>query len=822
MTPPNTTGNPPVGLLARLKGLPDSEHEMSFNRLAFCLLMAAYLALAHAPHARLDVLVMAAYAAVAVAIFGHILTHPRRSVVRRLLAMTGDLGIVSWQLHAGGEATSVFFPLYLWVIFGNGFRFGISYLLAAMTIGIAGFASVVATTPFWRGHTHLSAGLLLGLFVLPLYAGRLIRKLSAATRQAEQASQAKSLFLASVSHELRTPLNAVIGMGDLLQQTQLDAEQKEMARIGHDAARALLTLIDGILDFSRIEAGQMPHQETSFELPTLLAETRSILLTQAQAKRLRLRLHVAAGTPVALRGDRRHLQEILLNLAGNAVKFTERGEVVIAVQGTSSEDGRLQLRVEVSDTGIGIASDAIGRIFEPFTQADATIINRFGGTGLGLAICRRLVGLLDGQIGVQSTPGAGSTFWVVLPMQVEAVPAAAPMEGTVILLCTDPPRRTAMEAGLLACGLQPLPAPTLASVMARLHERPLPCALVLDEVDLPPPPEQVLGALGDVPTLLVARTSPPRLVPVGPLRGFSTVLPPLPDPSVLAMALRAAVNPQRATAPLAEPSVATRRRRVLVADDNRINQRVVAMILERAGHEWVAVTNGEEALDALEQPGIDLVLMDLNMPVMDGLEATRLYRVMALGQPHVPVVGLTADARSDVADRCREAGMDACLTKPVEPARLRALVEELVPESALPALPSNVGDITAHPRFRPAGPAVDQRVLDELETLGGQAFVTHLIEDFLLDAAALIAQLKRAVVAGDLPDFRAQAHALRSGAANVGARSLYELCDDWRISRPQDLMEQGPLHIRRLAQALARLREALPEANASRQTHPPR
>ncbi|MGG5810032.1 sensor histidine kinase, partial [Falsiroseomonas sp. CW058] len=436
---------------------------MSLNRLAFALLVGGALALAPPENPAAAAVVLALWCTVALCIFLHIVARPGPSLPRRALALLADTGFLSLHLHLGGEAHALFFPIYLWVVFGNGFRFGLPWLRLGMVLSLAGFGAVVLSTPYWLEQPHLSLGLLAGLVVLPAYAGVLIGKLSDARAAAEAASQAKSLFLAGVSHELRTPLNAIIGMGALLRGTRLDAEQRDMARTVDSAARALLDLINDILDLSRIEAGRMPVAPEACDLAELLEEVRGMVDVQARARGLRFGLHVAAGTPARFRTDRRHLREILVNLAGNAVKFTESGGISLGVAAIGGGAGRVRLRFEVSDTGIGIRPEAQARIFDSFTQAGPEIAGRYGGTGLGLAICRRLALLLGGELGVDSHPGAGSTFH--LELEVEPLPASPALPGldgaTVVLLAGDA-AAAAWTAALARTGARPRRAASLA------------------------------------------------------------------------------------------------------------------------------------------------------------------------------------------------------------------------------------------------------------------------------------------------------------------------------------------------------------------------
>jgi two-component system sensor histidine kinase RpfC len=730
--------------------------------------------------------------------------------VRRIVAMLCDIGFLSAELHTGGEVASLLFPIYYWVVLGNGFRFGVPWLFGAMLVAICGFLVVVPTTPFWRQQPHLSAGVLIGLLVIPLYSSRLVRKLSEAKRQAEAANQAKTMFLASISHELRTPLNAIMGMGALLRGTRLDAMQRDMAETVDSAARSLLAMIEDVLQFSRLEAGgTLRIQAADFGLVELLEEVRRIAGVEARRKGLRLSLHITPRSPMRLHGDRRQLRDILLNLAGNAVKFTERGGIVLAADASPSGPGRVSLRCEVSDTGIGIAPEAVSRIFDRFTQADESIINRFGGTGLGLAICRQLVERMGGWIGVESTPGVGSTFWVVieLPQAAGAEDAPAlPEGGRAVLVGIAEPLATR----LAAMGLEVGRAPDIAAALERDAPRPLLLMGGAATAETAAEVERALQAAGTgEATPILLAPSPPEALPPPPLRrAFACILPEDGgDDAVLRRALRlaAGVPATAETGPAEQPAApAMRPLRILVADDNQVNRKVVTRILEQAGHVAETVTDGEQALDALAERRFDLALLDVNMPVMDGIEAARLHRFAAHDRPRLPILALTADATPETARRCRGAGMDACITKPVDPVTLLAAIGHAVGQAAPP--PS----APAPPRAAPSTSALDEEVLRGLEALGDAAFLDQLLADFLQDAEEGLRQLGGFVAGRNLRQARAEAHALASSAANIGAPGLHRAgIALQRLRDVKALEENGPMLLDELRDELKRVQQAV-------------
>ena len=800
-----------------------SEGEMALNRVVFCFVVGAYMILVM-PRETVAVVPTLLYVLLSVLFFVHIRRAPAANSVRRAAALLTDIGFLSITLYAGGEDASILYPIYLWATLGNGFRFGVAWLYAAMTLSAACFLAVILLTPFWREQTHLATGLLLGVVAVPLYAATLIRKLSSARREAEAANAAKSIFLAGVSHELRTPLNAIIGMGTMLRTTTLDHEQRDMVRTVDGAARSLLAQIEGILDFASIEAGAAPVNVEAVELEQLLGEVDRLLTSQAAEKGIELSLHITPRVPLRIQADPRHLTGILLNLGANALKFTEYGAVVIAVDATPLAAGGHRLRFEVSDTGIGIPLEAQARIFESFAQADADTLHRYGGTGLGLAICRRLVLAMGGAIGVDSTPGEGSTFWFEFDTAESLAAQTDPGPVTLLLMTMRGNDSTSLAERLRAAGHHILPCDSADSVVAELRRLPAQERRALLVVGAGPPAG--FRPPPSLPVILATHEAPAGLPPlllrrICRVRISAEAL----DPE-LRHALSAVLGSAQApNAPQPIPLSAAPRR-VLVVDDNQMNRRVLGAILERAGHRVLLAKTGEEALDTLDAAGVDCVLMDLNMPGMSGMEAVKLHRMAGLGRRPVPIVALTADATSDAPQRCLEAGFDAFLLKPVEPRLLLEVVDRLSARSDyLSERPTGAAEnvkiaaISQHPRYRPGvgGPPLDPTVTERLIALGGKDFLAELVEDFLTDGLAQLDAMKSAAMANDILAFRVAAHGLRSIAANLGARSVEDACHHAESLTPNEFATTPATLalVARVRSEIERVSHSLPEHKSS-------
>ena len=770
-------------------------------------------------------------------LFIDLISRPGPSPYRRVAAMLSDVGFVSTFLHIGGALAAPWFSIYLWVVFGFGFRFGQRALVTTALMSLAGFGAVWASTPYWQEQPMVAGGVVLALVLLPTYAASQLRSLTLAKAQAEEANAAKGRFLAIMSHELRTPLNSMIGMGSLIGRTGLDAEQRDMLATMQLSARTLLGLINDILDFSKIEAGKLQPEIESFALHEVLGGTVAMLRLQAEAKGLSIALRIDPRLPLAYRGLPLQLRQILINLIANAIKFTPQGRIEVSARLLARDGDAIRLRLAVRDEGIGVTPEARDKIFDVFTQADSTVTRRYGGTGLGLAIAKQLTQLMGGTIALESEAGKGSTFIVEVPLHYDATAAARPPDlagREMIILTADADLATSLQARLGAWHGEARWLGEGEAVLRRLDESSPGRTIVLIDGRFDPLAglslAHRLAGVAPRPPLtlfLAAAAGADSIAGLGASQLAAIIEAPLSD-AALASALLAALagDVPPAEAPPARDAVASapagmplpvpaRKLKILIAEDNSSNRKILRRILEMAGHQTAVVNDGEAALAALDRERFDLALMDINMPEMSGYEVTKLYRMEHLGEGRLPIIALTADATSETERQCREAGMDAVLTKPVEPTHLLAAIDEtyarVASPGAAPIVSPVVTPISAHPRyFADTGAVVDEATIEALRLLGGGSdFLSDVIETFCTDGRRLLEHLRHAIAEGDLRAFKELSHSLRSGAANVGAARLCQTLTSLRDITGKELRQNGAGYIEKLQTEFAKLETTL-------------
>jgi two-component system sensor histidine kinase RpfC len=802
-------------LRARLQGRPDTEHEQILVRVGIGVAIVSGLMIAAigdpAPPKALSLLAIAAsYLIGGVLLLVHLLADPASRPARRYVGMTIDMVALTFVLLVGQGTAALFYPFYLWITLGMGFRYGRSYLLVSALSSLASFALVVALTEYWRTQPALAAGLWVALLVLPAYALSLLTKLTDALARAEQANRAKSRFLATMSHELRTPLHAIIGMADLLRASPLRAEQQDMIRTVRSAGQTLLEMIGDLLDVAKIESGTMSVQPAPFDLHVLLATVRALLLHQARDKGLELRLTFDPAMPYRLYGAARSLQQILVNLITNAIKFTDAGSVTIAVLAETVEPEKVMLRIDVQDTGIGIPLRAQELIFERFAQVDESATRRYGGTGLGLAIARQLANLMGGLLLVDSTPGVGSCFTFRAPFG-RTDDAERRLAGAVVVV-GEPAHTVGYVERVAAWGAAASSASRPEHVKALIARGGRPPALLFIDSRQWPLDLAALRAC-----IEAADAEPASVVLVSARQpsdqaSYLAILPAAADDAHLFAALHAALAQPDVPVALGSPerAPARPRLRVLVAEDIRINQQVIERMLSTAGHRVTLAGDGEQALQALEVGEFDIVLMDVNMPVINGVDALKLHRFATGGRDSPPFVALTADATDETRRQCEEAGFAAYLTKPLDMEQLLGVIDRLAGARAAACAPATPAAAPVAPPDPQTRPTLDLAHLDRLHQLDdSDDFLGGLIRDFITDAEQLVEELEAAALDVDAAAFRDRAHALRSSAAHLGATALFELCLKWRGVGPDRLAAEGAQYAMQLRSEFERLRDAL-------------
>jgi two-component system sensor histidine kinase RpfC len=840
MTDLESLGRHFSALRERLHSRADSEHEQAIIRILIAAIVWVYLWFTYAPaapnghHQYLILWFLGLDVVFCAALFGHILRYPAVNRLRRVVGMINDAGMSTLVMFLTGEAGAAMIGVYLFITFGNGFRYGRAYLFACQALCLIGYACVLLLHDHWQSHQTVGWSLMIALVVLPVYVSTLLKRIEQARARAEEANKAKSTFLANMSHEMRTPLNGIVGAIELFRTTPLDARQTELTRLLQHSVSMLRALVDDVLDIEKIEAGRLTIEIADFDLHGALNGLIKLLRPHARNKGLTLTALVDPAIDYRLCGDSHHLTQILLNLVSNAIKFTEKGFVEVSVRLKSESSTGLVLHFDVRDSGIGISPEAQARIFDRFVQADDSTTRKFGGTGLGTTIAKQLVELMGGKIGVTSTIGRGSTFWFDLPLlrssttESDATDVAQPATAVVVASMPDQSQLRPMVTSVCSDYRMVDPEEDVPRYIEQLRAEGREISAVFYAGELPKA-QTVFNELSrnarNASTALIYVTSAgnysPAIDALREIDGVNLVERGAPAHH-LRNAIHAATSKGGSIGQVIDLKTVLEEQRqklrILVAEDNTTNQQIIRELLEKAGHDVMLAGDGELALDLYESSQPELAILDFNMPERNGLEVTKAIRAMESTGTRMPIMILSASVTPEARERAKRSGADEFLGKPYDAAILLQTVDRMARRSR------SVGRTAERERTTDvhgevlsisskSAPLLDLRRLQEVQRIAGNSdFMTRLINGFDDDISRLLLNALVLTERGELASVGDVIHAMKGAAVGIGAARFATYC-----SEIEQLAAAG--HSDGVRSTLAKLRGCFEETSAQLRQH---
>ena len=630
-------------------------------------------------------LLVFSYPLIAIALLVHTKINSSLNLKRQLFSLFIDLSGTSLSVYLTNEVGGVFIGVYLWLVIGYGYRYGRAMLIVAYVGSLIGFVLTSLLSPHWQENIVTFYGLLFTLITIPVYSYVLLGRLKAATTKAETANKAKSQFLSHISHEIRTPLNGIVGACSLLANTPVDKDQKMLFDVIHSSSELMVQLVNEVLDISEIESGKIASKIDRFNLQDLIASCVSLFNNQAKAKNIALEVVISKDTPLLLQGQLLHIKQVLINLIGNAVKFTHHGSIKIGAKVTRQTQSQASILFEIIDTGIGINENEVNSIFESFTQANSAIKHQYGGSGLGTTISKNLIAFMGGNLQVESQLGIGSRFWFEIALDTFTE-----------LRVEDSAMRSHVNAQI-------------------------------SEFEL---------------------------------LNFSDFKKPV--------------------------KKSAKSYRILVADDNDVNNMIITQILLQENHQVDVVKNGELALDKLRDNTYDLMILDGSMPIMGGLEVIQIYQALNIGQVQIPIIIMSADASKHATESFDGSGIFAYLTKPIQINSFIKTINAAVSQGNYET--AQVIDYKeAKLDNQISALLLDVDRLNSLKHLDTSSrFIDNLILDFMRDTDDRMVALNAYVKAHDVIKIKTSGHTIAGSAGNVGAYELANQCEKLSNITPAD------------------------------------